>query len=36
MRQIQTSNNTTREQDKTREQQIVRQIRLKKKDVESS
>ena len=31
MRQIQTSNNTTREQDKTREQQIVRQIKLKKK-----
>ena len=36
MRQIQISNNTIREQDKTREQQIVRQIRLKKKDVESS
>ena len=36
MRQIQISNNTAREQDKTREQQIVRQIKLKKKDVESS
>ena len=31
MTQIQTSNNTAREQDKTKEQQIVRQIRLKKK-----
>ena len=31
MRQTQTSNNTTREQDKTREQQIIRQIKLKKK-----
>ena len=31
MRQTQTSNNTAREQDKTKEQQIVRQIRLKKK-----
>ena len=31
MRQTQISNNTTREQDKTREQQIVRQIKLKKK-----
>ena len=36
MTQTQTSNNTAREQDKTREQQIVRQIKLKKKDVESS
>ena len=31
MTQTHTSNNTTREQDKTREQQIVRQIKLKKK-----
>ena len=31
MTQTHTSNNTTREQGKTREQQIVRQIRLKKK-----
>ena len=31
MTQTQTSNNTAREQDKTREQQIVRQIKLKKK-----
>ena len=31
MTQTQTSNNTAREQDKTKEQQIVRQIRLKKK-----
>ena len=31
MRQTQISNNTTREQDKTREQQIVKQIKLKKK-----
>ena len=31
MTQTQTSNNTAREQDKTREQQIIRQIKLKKK-----
>ena len=31
MRQTEISNNTAREQDKTREQQIVRQIKLKKK-----
>ena len=31
MTQTHTSNNTTREQDKTREQQIIRQIKLKKK-----
>ena len=31
MRQTETSNNRVREQDKTREQQIVRQIKLKKK-----
>lgn len=29
--QTQTSNNVAREQDKTREQQIIRQIKLKKK-----
>lgn len=31
MRQTETSNNTTNKQDKTREQQIIRQIKLKKK-----
>ena len=31
MRQTETSNNRVREQDKTREQQIVGQIKLKKK-----
>ena len=31
MRQTEISNNTAREQDKTREQQIIRQIKLKKK-----
>lgn len=31
MTQTQTSNNTAREQDKTRKQQIIRQIKLKKK-----